>query len=120
MSVMLILAVHPVIVPSYLAGMPILHRIPASYYKPQRLCVLALYLTVVVTPAYAQKGGKDYFPLAVGSQWGYRGRFSSQGSKSVPLQGAARVSGKILIRGKEYYKYVITSNFSEVAKYSVI
>jgi hypothetical protein len=30
--------------------------------------------------------------------------------------GAARVSGKALVRGKEYYKYVITSNFSEVSK----
>jgi hypothetical protein len=80
------------------------------------LCVLALYLAVAATPAYAQKGGKDYFPLAVGSQWNYRGRFSSEGSKPVDLQGAARVSGKALIRGKEYYKYEITSDFSHVSR----
>ena len=88
----------------------------APHYTPQRLCVLALYLAVAATPAYAQKGGKDYFPLVVGSRWDYRGRFSSEGGKPVDLQGAARVSGKALIRGKEYYKYEITSNFSQVSR----
>ena len=96
--------------------MPSLHLISAPHYTPQRLCVLALYLAVAATPSYAQKGGKDYFPLAVGSQWNYKGRFSSEGGKPVALQGAARVSGKALIRGKEYYKYVITSNFSQVSQ----
>lgn len=67
-------------------------------------------------PAYTQQAGKDYFPLAVGSQWSYRGSFSSEGSKSVGLQGTAHVSGKALIRGKEYYKYAITSNFSHVSR----
>jgi hypothetical protein len=67
-------------------------------------------------PAYAQKSGKDYFPLAVGSLWSYRGHCSSEGSKPVDLQGAARVSGKALIQGKEYYKYEITSNFSLVSR----
>jgi acetyl esterase/lipase len=42
-------------------------------------------LAVAATPSYAQKGVKDYFPLAVGSQWNYRGRFSSEGSKPVDL-----------------------------------
>ena len=93
-----------------------LRLILAPHYTPQRLCVLALYLAVAATPTYTQKGGKDYFPLAVGSQWSYRGRFSSEGSKPVDLQGAARVSGKALIRGKEYYKYEITSNFSRASK----
>lgn len=88
----------------------------APHYTPQRLCVLALYLAVAATPAYAQKGGKDYFPLAIGSQWNYRGRFSSEGGKPVDLQGTARVSGKALIWGKEYYKYEITSNFSHVSR----
>ncbi len=96
--------------------MPSLRLILGPHYTPQRLCVLALYLAVAATPAYAQKGGKDYFPLAVGSQWNYRGRFSSEGSKPVDLQGAARVSGKALIRGKEYYKYEITSDFSHVSR----
>jgi hypothetical protein len=96
--------------------MPSLRLVLAPHYTLQRLCVFALYLVVVATPAYAQRGGNDYFPLAVGSQWRYRGRFSSDGSKPVPLQGAARVSGKALIQGKEYYKYVITSNFSQVSR----
>jgi hypothetical protein len=72
-------------------------------------------LAAAAIPAYAQRAAKDYFPLADGSQWSYKGRFSSEGSKPVALRGAARVSGKAFIRGKEYYKYVITSNFSEVS-----
>jgi hypothetical protein len=95
--------------------MPILLRIPAPHYTPQRLCALALCLAVAATPTYAQQGGKDYFPLAVGSQWSYKGSFSSEGSKPVDLQGVARVRGKALIRGKEYYKYVITSDFSHIS-----
>lgn len=96
--------------------MPILRLIFAAHYTPQRSCVLVLCLVVAAPPAYAQKGGKDYFPLAVGSQWNYRGRFSSEGGKPVAVQGAARVSGKALIRGKEYYKYEITSNFSQASR----
>jgi hypothetical protein len=93
-----------------------LRLILAPHYTPQRLCALALCLAVAATPAYTQRGGKDYFPLAVGSQWSYSGRFSSEGGKPVALQGAARVSGKVIIRGKEYYKYEITSNFSQVSR----
>lgn len=88
----------------------------APHYTPQRLCALALCLAFGATPAYTQQAKKDYFPLAVGSQWSYRGSFSSEGSKPVDLQGAARVSGKALIRGKEYYKYEITSSFSQVSR----
>lgn len=92
-------------------------RLPsAPHYTPQRLCALALCLAVAATPAYTQQAGKDYFPLAVGSQWSYRGSFSSEGSKPVALQGTAHVSGKALIRGKEYYKYEITSDFSQVSR----
>lgn len=96
--------------------MPNLRLVLAPHYTPQRLCVLALYLAVAATPAHAQRGGRDYFPLAVGSQWSYGGRFSPAGAKPLTLRGTARVSGKVLIRGKEYYRYTITSNFSEVLK----
>lgn len=96
--------------------MPSIHLVLASHYTSHRLCILALYLAVATIPAYAQQGVKDYFPLAVGSQWNYRGRFSSEGSKPVDLQGVARVSSKALIRGKKYYKYEITSNFSQVSR----
>lgn len=97
--------------------MPSLRLVLAPHYTPQRLCVLALYLAVAATPAaHAQRGGRDYFPLAVGSQWSYGGRFSPAGAKPVALRGTARITGKALIRGKEYYRYIITSNFSEVFK----
>lgn len=88
----------------------------APHYTPHKFCIFALYLVVAAIPACAQVEGKDYFPLAVGSEWSYKGRFSSEGSKPVALRGAARVSGKALIRGKEYYRYTITSKFSEVSK----
>lgn len=86
------------------------------HYTPHKFCIFALYFVIAAIPTYVQATGKNYFPLAIGSQWNYRGRFSSEGSKPVDLQGAARVSSKALIQGKEYYKYVITSNFSKVFK----
>lgn len=116
MLITLSIAVRRAPVPGRLNRMPSLRLTSAPHYTPQKLCALALCLVVAAVPAYAQKGGKDYFPLAVGSQWNYRGRFSSEGSKPVDLQGAARVSGKALIWGKEYYKYEITSNFSQVSR----
>lgn len=99
-----------------ISSMPSPRLTSAPHYTLQRLCTLALCLAVAATAAYTQQAGKDYFPLAVGSEWSYRGSFSSEGSKPVDLHGTAHVSGKALIRGKEYYKYEITSNFSHVSR----
>jgi hypothetical protein len=85
---------------------------------PQKLFVFALYLGLITFPACAQSNGKNYFPLADGAQWTYSGSISSPDSKKPPMivQAKARVEGKTLINGKEYFKYVITAEFSGLTK----
>jgi len=80
---------------------------------PQRLFVFALYLGLAAMPACAQFNGKNYFPLADGSQWTYSGSMSSTDGKgpTMQVQAKARVEGKTLIHGKEYFKYVIAAEF---------
>jgi hypothetical protein len=98
--------------------MPSLPLTSASHYMPQRLLVFALYLGLAAIPACAQSHGKNYFPLANAAQWTYAGSLSSPDAKKppMPVQVKARVEGKTLIHGKEYFKYVITAEFSGVTK----
>lgn len=82
---------------------------PASHYTPRRLLALALSLLLLCPPVACARasGDEDYFPLIEGSRWEYAGTFRS-GGRSMPLRAVARVEGSILIRGREYVKYVIT------------
>ena len=95
-----------------------LHLIFASHYVPQRLCVVTLCIILAATPACAQSNGKNYFPLADGSQWTYSGSLSSTDGKkpTMQVQAKARVEGKTLIHGKAYFKYVITGELSGLSK----
>jgi hypothetical protein len=83
-------------------------------YTPQRLCVFALCLVLTVIPACAQTNEQIYFPLAAGSTWTYTGYFSSADNKPHALHGTARVEGKTLIHGKEYFKYVLSAEFADL------
>ena len=84
---------------------------------PQRLLVFALCLVLAITTTCAQIREKDYFPLANSSQWTYSGSLSSpDGKKPLVVQARARIEGKTLIHGKEYFKYVISAEFSGLTK----
>lgn len=83
----------------------------SPHYKPQRLCVFVLYLLLVVSPACASAVEKDYFPLADNSRWTYTGIYKYADGRQVPMRANARVEGRIIIRGKEYFKYVISPEF---------
>lgn len=80
----------------------------AQHYTPQRFCAITLCLLLAVSSACAAAAGKDYFPLAEGSTWTYTGTFSYGKDRTAALRAVARVEGRIIIRGKEYFKYVIT------------
>jgi hypothetical protein len=84
----------------------------------RKVFLLALCHALAFTLACAQSKGKDYFPLADGSTWTYSGSLSSVDGKKPPMlvQAKARVEGKTLIHGKEYFKYVITAEFSGLTK----
>jgi len=76
---------------------------------------IALILCCVLPLASACSGtsGKNYFPLADGSKWEYVGHVSSSdGSKQITIRATARVGGETLIKGKRYFKHVLTSDFS--------
>jgi hypothetical protein len=81
------------------------------HYKPQRLYVFALYLLLAGSSACASAAGKDYFPLADNSKWTYTGTYKYADGRQVPMRANARVEGRIIIRGKEYFKYVISPGF---------
>lgn len=85
---------------------------------PQKLLVFALCLGLTFTLACAQFSGKNYFPLIDGAQWTYAGSFSSpDGTKpTLTVRAHARVEGKTLIHGKEYFKYVLAAEFSGLTK----
>lgn len=85
-----------------------LHLKSAAHYKPQKLPALALCLLLVTCPACARAPGKDYFPLSEGSRWAYTGTFRYGDNRAVAVRAIARVEGKIVIRGKSYFKYIMT------------
>jgi hypothetical protein len=84
----------------------------------RKASVLALCHALAFTFACAQSNGKNYFPLADGSQWTYSGSLSSPDGKkpTMKMQAKARVEGQTLIHGKEYFKYVISAEFSGLTK----
>lgn len=98
--------------------MPHLHAKSTLRRLLRKASVLALCQALAFTLACAQSNGKNYFPLADGAQWTYSGSISSPDGKKPPLvvQAKARVEGKTLIHGKEYFKYVITAEFSGLTK----
>lgn len=61
------------------------------------------------TPACAQAGGKNYFPLSEGAKWEYAGRFLPSTGGQYPARATIRIDGTTLIRGRRYYKYVTSS-----------
>lgn len=81
------------------------------HYKPQRFYAFALYLLITVSPACARAAGKDYFPLADNSKWTYTGTYRYADGRQVYMRANARVESRIIIRGKEYFKYVISPVF---------
>lgn len=95
--------------------MPIHRMKSVAYYTLQRFRIIALCLLIAAAPACAKAGGKDYFPLTAGARWEYAGRiFSPNGQFDVPA--LARIEGETIIRGRRYFKYVITSDLSAVTK----
>lgn len=77
------------------------------HYTPRRFCALTLCVALAAAIACARPQESDYFPLADGSRWSYTGTFR-YGGRSVPLRATAEVEGRVLVRGREYRKYVLT------------
>ncbi|HYX72217.1 MAG TPA: hypothetical protein VE732_05560, partial [Nitrososphaera sp.] len=73
-----------------------------------------LCFMLAMTPACAQNGGKNYFPLADGAKWDYVGNFSTASGKQFSVHMTSRVEGETLINGKRYFKFVTMSDFSGV------
>lgn len=84
------------------------------HYTPQWLRALTLCLILAGSPACAQAGRKNYFPIADGAKWEYVGNFSSASGKQFRVRMTSRVEGETLINGKRYFKFVTTSDFSGV------
>lgn len=81
------------------------------------MSALTLYFLLVTTSACSQANGKNYFPLADGATWEYAGHASSSaGGRQVNIRATAKVHGETLIRGKRYFKHVLTSDFSSVVE----
>lgn len=68
-------------------------------------------MLLAVSSACARAAGKDYFPLADNSRWTYSGTYRSVDGRQVSMRANARVEGRIIIRGREYFKYVISPEF---------
>lgn len=85
------------------------------HYTLQRFSAFVLCLQLAITFACAHPGEKDYFPLSVGSRWEYNGRLSSPKGRFDVL-ATIRVEGETIIRGRRYFKYVITSDMSALPK----
>jgi hypothetical protein len=85
-------------------------RLPLNKIALFLLCYALSFMS-----ACAQAGGKNYFPLADGARWEYEGRSSSSaGGREISIRATAKVDGETLIRGKRYFKHVLTSDFSGV------
>jgi hypothetical protein len=81
------------------------HIIYRPHYKPKWLSRLFLCL-VFATPACAQAGGKNYFPLSDGAKWEYAGHFLPSTGGRYSARATIRIDGTTLIRRRHYYKYV--------------
>jgi len=84
------------------------------HYTPQCLRAFILCLILTAISACAQAGRRDYFPLADGAEWEYVGSFSSARGKQFSVRMISRVEGQTIINGKRYFKFVTTSDFSDV------
>jgi hypothetical protein len=89
---------------------------PRLKAKPHYTSLFAFGLSFILTAttACAQAGGKNYFPLADGAKWVYKGRFSSASGREFSVGATARVDGETLINSKRYFKFVTISDFSGV------
>jgi hypothetical protein len=92
--------------------MPSLGLAAAPHYTLRG--VLALIICVACAPvsACAQVGGGNYFPLADGARWEYTGRFLPSAGGQYPARATIRIEGTTLIRGRRYYKYITSGDFS--------
>ena len=108
-------AAHCILVPRQLKPMSNRQPMLEPHYTTQNFCAIALCLLLVAAPACAQAGGKEFFPLADGLKWEYAGRVSSPaGQFNVPA--SIHIEGETIIRGRRYFKYVITSDLSALTK----
>jgi len=89
--------------------MPRAHIIYRPYYKPKWLSSLFLCLVFVMSPACAQTGKKNYFPISDGAQWTYTGRFLPSTGGSYTARATIRIDGTMLIRGRRYYRHITSS-----------
>lgn len=76
-----------------------------------RLIGIGLVMLFTVS-ACAQSRKADYFPLTDKAKWEYEGQYILSNGKRVSVSTIVHVDGKTMIQGKEYYKYVTTSNIS--------
>ena len=98
--------------------MPISRMKLASHYTLEKFSIFSLCLLLAAAPACARTVGKDYFPLPNGAKWEYVGRFSSASGRKFSIRATARVDGEMLIEGKKYFKFVVTSDFTGVPEIS--
>ncbi len=78
-------------------------------YVLRRLNALTLCCLLTFSPACARSRSVDYFPLADSARWEYIGRFLPSTGGQYPARATIRIDGTTLIRGRRYYKYVISS-----------
>jgi hypothetical protein len=94
--------------------MPHLRLTTVQHYTPQMLCAFTLCSVLITTSACSQSSGKNYFPLADGVKWEYVGRSTTTTGKQLSVHATARVDGETIINGKQYFKYVLVSDFSNI------
>lgn len=82
------------------------------HYTSEWLFAFGLCLVLATTSACAQTGDKNYFPLADGAKWEYKGQFLPSTGGQYPTRATINIEGTTLIRGRRYYKYVTSGNFS--------
>lgn len=92
--------------------MPHLRLISVLHYTPEWLFAFGLCLVLATTSTCAHAGGKNYFPLADGAKWEYTGRFLSSTGGQYPARATIRIEGTTLIRGRRYFKYVTSGDFT--------
>ncbi len=94
--------------------MPNLRLTSILHHSLTVLCALAICNLLAFATACARTYGENYFPLRDGARWEYTGRFSTADGRQYPARATARVDGTTLIHGNRYFKYVFSSDLSNV------
>src|SRR5437764_11155465 len=84
------------------------------HYTSYQLYALVFCCVLVPNISCARTYGGNYFPLRDGARWEYTGHFSSDNGRQYTARAIARVDGTTLIHGNRYFKYVISSDLSNV------